>query len=165
MQVLSSLPWPVPAEYWRYAWSLRGCQHHDQDAGMWSILKSYNAILHLFWSKLDRKLKHSRRSRTCPTCAGILRSRLFPRLPTSSLNCFRWFCHHVKLKIEIETETERRSRGNLCDREFSHDLDPKGHQGCYHRHLQPGDLMSTLCLFNTKQQIISPMFRCTLGRR
>ena len=37
--------------------------------------------------------KICRQSRTCPTCAEILRSKLFPRLPTSSLNCCRWFCH------------------------------------------------------------------------
>ena len=33
VQVLSSFSWPVPAVDWRHAWSLRGCQHHDQDAG------------------------------------------------------------------------------------------------------------------------------------
>lgn len=50
-----------------------------------------------------------RQSRTCPTCAGILRSRLFPRLPTSSLNCCRWFCHQQG-KMENWNENQIRAR-------------------------------------------------------
>ena len=76
----------------------------------------------------------SRRSKTCPTCVGILRSRLFPRLPMSSPSYSRWFCGKL-IKILTETLSERRPRGNHRDWELSDDPDQKRHQSCHHWHI------------------------------
>ena len=78
--------------------------------------------------------------------------KTLPKIADVLTQLLQVICHQIELKIDIETKTERRPRGNLCDREFSHDLDTEGHQGCHHRHLQPGDLTSTFSCISLKHK-------------
>ena len=68
------------------------------------FLQHFHILVNSWFSK-----KNCRQSRTCPTCAGIPRSRLFPRLLMSSLSCYRWFCHQPR-KMENWNENQIRAR-------------------------------------------------------